>query len=424
MDGLHRTPMRRESEAAIRRAGRASATPRGAASLPRRHGPDLTPRLRRVRDRGRAPAHLDERRALLGRTRVVHRGRPRLAPDPPRADRGGHARRRPSRHGDPDRGDQLSSSVGVAGRDLPVAGVVRHRLGPARGPLVHLPAGGGYPGTTATVIVRAIDFGVAGDPATVSIQLVGATRPPTETLTQSIDTSLTPRSDWFFADKDTVLYQDAVVREQWSRSVPVGGPQDHGLLLERPPASLALELRSRGPDAAGARDRRGRASSRGDRTRRPSASRTFRIPSRSIGSRRARREPGTRAMPMRPATSSTARSRSFGADWEFRSRPVGPWSVPGGDPTGDPLVSAGVNLAGPALPRRSRDFATRSRTWCPARRARTGSCSRVRGGPRSSRRWASSSRAATTRSRPIAPAWRSSTPRPRARPRARSRRAS
>lgn len=72
------------------------------------------------------------------------------------------------------------------------------------------PRPGQFVGETVDLKIRALNFGGVAGPASVVLQIRGETRPPTGTVSQTIDTFLGPHQASFLASKDTVLYEDGL----------------------------------------------------------------------------------------------------------------------------------------------------------------------------------------------------------------------
>jgi hypothetical protein len=196
---------------------------------------------------------------------------------------------------------------------------------------------GGYPGSTASVIVRVPYFGYAGAPATVTTRIRGVTRPPTATLQQQVSGL---RRIVVPASKDTVLYEDAPAASNgggstlWAGVVTqsaLTGLRRHSLVAfdvaaEIPTnatveqASLALQVVYAEPTWT---------------TQTLDIRRVAPRPSGSSWQEGDYDQPGDEFF--------GSGGFALAADWLHRSSPLWPWpallwSTPGGDPIGSPLL--------------------------------------------------------------------------------------
>jgi hypothetical protein len=206
--------------------------------------------------------------------------------------------------------------------------------------LIHCdPLIGALAGETASILVRAIAFGTGSHPAAVSVVIRGETRPPTATLSQQVDTALTPRELSIVASKDTVIYEDDPDRSNGQGDFLWAGQRLSGLFTSYARRSLvAFELDGHIPPSAVV----------------DYASLSLEVasvdPAESV--HRIVIEPlatGTWDEGNADATGSEfigTASTSPAADWEYRSRPTTPWVTPGGDPSDLPIVDVPIDLAG------------------------------------------------------------------------------
>lgn len=192
----------------------------------------------------------------------------------------------------------------------------------------------------ADVLVRVLDFGAAGPPATVSVVIRGETRPPTGTLTQNVDPPFVTQTASLVASKDSVLYGDQLDGNNGRGQFLWAGRKNPSFFQSFARNSLiAFDLESRIPPSAVVE----------------SATLSLGVTGLAgINQRLA-------IYPVAPSPETTwvegffdAAGLEFdgvsggtsGVDWQYRDRNLGAWSTPGGDRSGPPIVETTIAAMG------------------------------------------------------------------------------